>query len=121
MYMLGARNLNAQQAMPIKVIKLRVTFVVERDDANFHAYSPDLKGLHVDGASESEALENARDAAQAYISSLLKHKDPIPVGMLAGHTTYTFSALLKMLWLKAFPRANKHWFTEEITYQGQSA
>lgn len=66
--------------MPIRTLKLRVRFVVEPDDDGFHAYCPDLKGLHVGGDTVEEALENAMDAAQAYVSSLLKHQDPLPVG-----------------------------------------
>lgn len=68
--------------LPLRSIKFRVRFVVEPDEDRFHAYCPELKGLHVDGATEQEALMHARDAATAYLRSLLKHDDPIPLGIL---------------------------------------
>ena len=63
-------------------IGFRVEIVVEPDDNGFHAYCPALKGLHTCGDTEEEALSNASDAAEAYLRSLIKHGDPIPVGML---------------------------------------
>lgn len=64
------------------VIEFRVEVVVEPDEAGFHAYCPALKGLHVGGATVEEALGNAKDAAIAYLRSLIKHGDPIPVGIV---------------------------------------
>lgn len=66
--------------MNIRTIKVSIRFVVEPDDGRFHAYCPELKGLHVDGATEEEAFENARKAAEIYIMSLIRHNDPLPVG-----------------------------------------
>lgn len=72
-------------------IEFVVEICVEPDGSEFHAYCPALKGLHVSGQTEEEALENAKDAAVAYLHSLLKHNDPIPVGIIgpsrhsAGH------------------------------------
>jgi len=59
-----------------------VSVVVEPDEAGFHAYCPALKGLHVSGSTKEEALNNVNTAACAYIESLIKHKDPIPVGVI---------------------------------------
>jgi predicted RNase H-like HicB family nuclease len=62
-------------------IGFRVEVVVESDDVGFHAYCPALKGLHVGGQTEEEALQNAADAAILYIKSLIRHGEPIPVGV----------------------------------------
>lgn len=64
--------------------KLRVTiqFIVERDGDGFHAYSPILKGLHVDGVSEGEATADFCDAARAYLESVLNHGEPLPLGVI---------------------------------------
>ena len=62
-------------------LEFRVSVAVESDGDGFHAYCPALKGLHVYGDTEKEALQNAGDAASAYLQSLIKHKDPIPVGV----------------------------------------
>jgi len=66
------------------MIKLRIRILVEPDDDGFHAYCPELKGVHVYGESEQEAVENAKTAADLYIRSLIKHDDPIPLGVLEG-------------------------------------
>jgi len=62
----------------------RIQVVIEPDEGGFHAYCPALKGLHTCGETEQEALQNAKDAAIAYLQSLLKHGDPIPVGVIEG-------------------------------------
>lgn len=63
-------------------LRIRLEIVVEPDDGGFYAHCPSLKGLHAAGATEQEALQNARDAASAYLQSLIKHNDPIPVGIV---------------------------------------
>ena len=63
------------------VIGFRLEVVVEPDEIAFHAYCPALKGLHTCGDTEEEAIQNAKDAATAYLQSLIEHGDPIPVGI----------------------------------------
>jgi len=63
-------------------IGFRVEVIVEPDDSGFHAYCPALKGLHTQGATEEEALQNAKDAAIAYLRSSIKHGDPISIGIV---------------------------------------
>jgi predicted RNase H-like HicB family nuclease len=59
-------------------LKLRV--IIEPDEDRFHAYCPAFKGLHVDGANEEEALNNAGEAAIAYLNSLAANHEAIPIG-----------------------------------------
>lgn len=81
-----------EDTMPaVHVLKMRMRFIVESDDGGFHAYCPDLQGLHVSGDTEEEALENAKCAARLYIGSLLKHDDPIPLGVVESHTRLGWS------------------------------
>jgi len=63
-------------------IRFSIAIIVEPDGGEFHAYCPALKGLHTCGATEEEAFANAKDAAIAYLYSLIKHRDPIPLGVL---------------------------------------
>ena len=63
------------------IIGFRIEVVIEPDEVGFHAYCPALKGLHTSGDTEEDAIENAKDAAIAYLESLMKHGDPIPVGI----------------------------------------
>ena len=63
-------------------LEFRVQVIIELDGTEFHAYCPALKGLHTSGNTEKEALDNAKDAAIAYIKSLIKHGDPIPIGAM---------------------------------------
>lgn len=63
-------------------LRLRLTFtvVIEPDGDLLHAYCPGLKGFHVDGSTEGEAIQNAAEAADCYIASLIRHGDPLPIG-----------------------------------------
>jgi predicted RNase H-like HicB family nuclease len=61
-------------------LRLSITVVVEKDEDGYYAYVPAFKGLHVDGGTESEALENAKDAIKVYMRSLAMHNDPLPIG-----------------------------------------
>ena len=66
--------------MSTTTIRLKVYFLVEPDEGGFHAYCPALKGLHVDGVSEDEAVKNFAEAAPAYLLSMLRHSEPLPIG-----------------------------------------
>ncbi len=72
-------------------LEFQLVFVVEPDEGEFHAFCPALKGLHAPGATEQEALANAKDAAAAYVLSLIKHGDPIPVGIPTAGSEETAS------------------------------
>ena len=61
-------------------LSLSVLIVTEKDGNGFHSFAPALKGLHVDGSTQDEALENAKNAIHVYLESLSKHNDPLPVG-----------------------------------------
>jgi len=65
--------------MSVRKMTFRVTFVIEKDEGEFHAFCPHLKGLHTCGRTRREALENAKCAVEAYIESLLNHNEPIPL------------------------------------------
>jgi predicted RNase H-like HicB family nuclease len=65
-----------------RIVGFRVEVCVEPDDIGFHAYCPALKGLHTCGDTEQEALQNAKDAAIAYLRTSIKYGDSIPVGIL---------------------------------------
>lgn len=59
-------------------INLSVPISIEKDNDEFHAYCPVLKGLHTRGETEEETMDNAKDAVIAYLNSLIRHGDPIP-------------------------------------------
>lgn len=69
-------------------IKLRVEIFVEKDGKEYHAFSPAFKGLHTCGTTVEEALENAKNAIEAYLESLIKHDEPIPASVLVEKTRY---------------------------------
>jgi len=60
-------------------LKISINVVIEKDSTGFVAYCPELKGLIADGKDEIEVINNFEDAAKAYIKSLLKHGDPLPL------------------------------------------
>ena len=66
-----------------KMLKVSIAVEVERDGDSFYAHCPGLKGLHVDGATEEEAVQNVVEAASLYVDSILRHNDPLPIGTSA--------------------------------------
>ncbi len=52
--------------------------LIEKDGDSFHAYCPVLKGLHISGDTENDAVTNVKAAVMAYIKSSIKHGDPLP-------------------------------------------
>ena len=52
--------------------------IVEPDRDGFHAYCPTLKGLHVSGATQEEAIANAKQAIAGYLDSMTKHGELSP-------------------------------------------
>ena len=59
---------------------LSFSVVIEPDGEEFHAFCPAFKGLHVDGSTKDEALSNVLQAVQVYVDSLVRNREPIPVG-----------------------------------------
>jgi predicted RNase H-like HicB family nuclease len=62
-------------------LQFTIDVIVEPDEGGFHAFCPALKGLHVGGSTEKEAIQNAGDGAILYLKSLIRHGEPIPVGV----------------------------------------
>lgn len=58
-------------------MKFRV--LLERDeDGVYVAKVPELPGCISQGRTRKEAIENVKEAIEAYLESLKKHKEPIP-------------------------------------------
>jgi len=76
---LGKKDDNVATEMKGNTITFSVDICVEEDGNGFYAYCPALKGIHVDGRTQEEALENAKTAAVLYIKSMMKHGDAIPL------------------------------------------
>ncbi|MFZ5366127.1 MAG: type II toxin-antitoxin system HicB family antitoxin [Patescibacteria group bacterium] len=56
----------------------RVIFEPEKD-GGYHAYCPTLRGCHSYGETLDEAKKNIAEAIEAYLESLAKHGEEIPV------------------------------------------
>lgn len=100
--------------MPIHILKFRIRVVVEPDDEGFHAYCPDLKGLHADGETEEEALKNAKCAARLYIESLLKHEEPLPIGVLESATRFGWAEACNSVRRAILPAPQERSYVEDI-------
>jgi len=48
-----------------------VTFCIEPDGKEFHAWSPELKGVHTHGTTRAEALANLEEAVRLYLEDCL--------------------------------------------------
>ena len=56
-------------------VDVEVLIITEPDGEGFHAWSPQLPGLHVGGETMEEATQNAQDGARLYLESLLRHPE----------------------------------------------
>ncbi len=60
--------------------KLRYTVILEPEEGGgYHAFCPALRGCHTQGDTLEEAIENIREAIQAYLESLKLDGEPAPV------------------------------------------
>jgi len=96
----------------LRVVKIRIRIHIEPDDGRFYAYCPELKGVHAEGESQEDALDNARDAASAYIESLMKNGDSLP--LCAQETPITVSSLFGQLFRLLMPKKGT-WRVEELS------
>lgn len=60
---------NKTQFFSITVMKKKpiLTFKIESDQDQWHAYCPELPGCHSFGATPEEAIKNLKNAVQIYI------------------------------------------------------
>ena len=65
--------------MTTRLLKVQVLIVVEADGAEYYAYCPELRGVHVFGETVTDAVENAKDAAIVYLQSLINNDEPLPL------------------------------------------
>lgn len=63
-------------------LTFHIVFFVEPDGDRYHAWSPMLPGLHADGATAAEAVQQAQELAQLYLEVLIEDGDPIPTGVV---------------------------------------
>ena len=49
-----------------------ITFKIEKDGNEFHAWSPELPGCHTHGKSPKEAMVNLKDAANLYLETVME-------------------------------------------------
>lgn len=49
-----------------------LSFKIEADGSEFHAWSPELPGCHTHGRTRAEALRNLKDAVQLYLEDVTK-------------------------------------------------
>jgi len=60
-----------------------VEFVFEpQDEGGYHAYAPELPGLHTQGDTLEEATENAREALALYVDGLREDGRQLELGIV---------------------------------------
>ena len=65
-----------------KKLRFKVPIVVKKDDIGYHAFSPPLRGLHVDGDSKEEALKVGIEGAKQHLECMIEHGDMIPLSLI---------------------------------------
>ncbi|MCY4234501.1 MAG: type II toxin-antitoxin system HicB family antitoxin [Bacteroidetes bacterium] len=81
------------------MLKINFLIFVERDSIGYYAYVPALKGIHVPGDSEEEAVKNAEDGIFLYMESILERGDPLSIGS-GERTDAVGKAHVRTLYLK---------------------
>ena len=64
-----------------------ITFEIEKDGAEWHAWSPELPGCHTHGKTVKQALENLKDAVQLYLETLMEEEITLKSLELEHETT----------------------------------
>jgi predicted RNase H-like HicB family nuclease len=72
----------AKPRIETRQLKFKVPIIVQPDGDNFYSYSPALKGLHMDGNTEKEALKNAIETAKDFLKIMIQDGIPIPLSIL---------------------------------------
>lgn len=88
-----------ENLVPIRELKIQVRVVVEPDGDTFHAFVPDLKGVHAVGDTPEEAINAIREGVMLYMQSLVKHDESIPVGLVMMDRSH--ASALAMAWCLA--------------------
>ena len=57
---------------------MKYTVVIEKAPGNYAAYVPDLPGCVATGNTESDVLNEIREAIAFHIESLMEHGEPVP-------------------------------------------
>ena len=107
--------------MPIREIKLKIRMLIEKDEGMLVAHCPEFPGLAVEAENIEELQEHTHDAIRAYLDSLIKHGDPIPVCVMESDEMYSLSNLVFRKLRDKFS-FSKHpsQFIEEISYTGSN-
>ncbi|MBI3585511.1 MAG: type II toxin-antitoxin system HicB family antitoxin [Ignavibacteriales bacterium] len=59
--------------------KIELTPLTTEEGGGYLATIPLLKGCQSDGSTPDEAINNLREAQEAWLASALEHGDPIPL------------------------------------------
>jgi len=51
-----------------------ITFKIERDGNEFHAWAPELPGCHTHGQTVVEAMDNLKDVVQLYLEVVMEEE-----------------------------------------------
>lgn len=51
-----------------------ITFKIERDGDEYHAWAAELPGCHTHGKTVAEAMANLKDAVQLYLEVLMEEE-----------------------------------------------
>ena len=58
--------------------RYRFSVVIEKDEAGYFAFCPELQGCYTQGVTYDEALDNIRDAIRLHVQDRLEAGEEIP-------------------------------------------
>lgn len=72
-----------------------------QEEGGYHVYAPDLPGLHSEGDTFDEAMENAREALELYVEGLREVGRPLDAGVVRRRSGSYLSILELSLGIRA--------------------
>ena len=101
--------------MSERPIRLKIRIVVEEDDGALVASCPELPGLMVEAADFDSLKPHVIDAITGYLESLIKHNEPIPLGLReCEEETSIFKFAMKRIEKRLLTARHTKQYTEEI-------
>jgi predicted RNase H-like HicB family nuclease len=61
------------------MIMSRFLIIIEKDDANYSAYAPDLPGCIATGRTLEEVKANMMQAIRMHLEGMLEDQEPLPI------------------------------------------
>lgn len=71
---------------------MRILVVIERAEANYAAYAPDVPGCVATGATREETIDRMREALQLHLSGMRQDGEALPDAVTSAEVVEVYAA-----------------------------